>query len=160
MEKITVEDGLEKNKRWIFSRSLMYAKNNWHDAEDISSETTMRALMQKNGWANSILDFRGWLYGVMSNSLKSYHWGTNRKTMRPMEDSFDTEYNEQEIEADQDLIDVNMIIDQLPYPEVAKLNGMGYTNDEIGEIIGRSRVIVIKRAKRNREFYNELTRTS
>lgn len=155
MEKITVEAGIEKYSRFIFYRALHFNKFNYHDAEDLASETIMRALMQKNGWRNSILSFISWINGVMMNALKSFQWGTNR-TGRVDTVGFEhDEYEELASDGDQELIDVNMLIEKLPYPEIAKLNGMGYTNEEIAAIIGRSRVVVIKRAKRNREFYME-----
>lgn len=158
MDKISVEDGLAKYERWVFGRALRFTRQNWHDAEDLASETRMRALMQRNGWANSVLSFQSWLYGVMSNALKSFHWGTARAVGRHVDAVvFDTEYEEsqQEVEPDQALIDMNLIIESLPYPEVAKLHGAGYTNQEMSKILGVNRVYVINRAKENRRHYME-----
>ncbi len=155
MEKITVEAGIEKYGRLIFYKALRFNKFNYHDAEDLASETVMRALMQKNGWKNSILSFMSWINGVMMNALKSFQWGTSRAGRVYTVGFEHDEYEELASDGDQEFIDANMIIEKLPYPEVAKLNGMGYTNEEIASIIGRSRVVVIKRAKRNREFYME-----
>ena len=156
MEKITVEAGIEKYGRLIFYKALRFNKFNYHDAEDLASETIMRALMQKNGWKNSILSFMSWINGVMMNALKTYQGLATRVSNRLDISGFEhDEYEELASDGDQELIDANMIIESLPYPEIAKLNGMGYTNEEIASIIGRSRVVVIKRAKRNREFYME-----
>lgn len=158
MEKLTVEQGLEKYKKYMFRIAYRRAKGNYHDAEDIVSEANYLALSDEHGWLEFPAHFRQWvhykvmkaghifLFGHASKRDASHYLNDDEKGLNLIQDDDVTP-----------AVVAMSEIQRLPYPTFALCRYIGYTNEEIISALGITERELNKQSKANRLAFEDIS---
>lgn len=156
MSKVLVEEALIKEKRFMLYIANRLVKGDYHEAEDLVSSATILALERKKDfYEGNINKFNTWIKYIIMTARHSYKF--NRRTiMESLEYSSNFEIEDENI-PDFDTTNTILlsVVQSLPYPNIAMWRYMGYMNKEITEFTGTSVTDIERKARANREYYNE-----
>lgn len=160
MDKVTVEEYLVKERKFMMYIAYKFVKNNYHDAEDLVSEATILALKTKNKFYESTYKFTTWIKYVIMTA-RQYFKNGRWKVIDTIDLSLSIEDDDKNIEEFDGTNTILMSeIQSLPFPSIAMWRFMGYKTKEIVEFTGTSCSDIERKVKANKEYYNELTRIS
>lgn len=147
-------DMLVNNKRFMMYKALHLTGYNYHDAEDLVSETMILALNKVDDWERQGCKFTSWIRWRMLDAVKYFRFG--RHIPQPLiflNDSKDAQVTDSQL----DDISFFHLVGKLPFPKLAVMNEQGYFDREIAKELGVSRQTVHKWHKANKEAYEVLT---
>ena len=144
---------LVENKRFMMYKALHLVGYNYHDAEDLVSETIILALTKCDDWYKQTCKFTSWIRWRMLDSMRCYKYGYH--TVKP---SLMPKYISTIAVTDTSLDDVLFLetLAKLPFPKLAVMNEQGYFDREIAKTLGVSRQTIHKWHKANKEHYEDL----
>lgn len=151
----SMEDLLIQHKRFMMYRAFRIVGDNYHDAEDLVSETMLLALTKIEDWNKQTCKFTSWIKWRMLDAAKYFRFGCHTPQVKIYQnDAEDLHFNVPDLrEGDADLM---LIIGKLPYPKLAVMNEQGYFDREIAAAFGVSRPTIHKWHKANKEHYEVL----
>lgn len=144
---------LVENRRFMMYKALHLVGYNYHDAEDLVSETIILALTKCDDWYKQTCKFTSWIRWRMLDAVKYFRFG--RHIQQPLiflNDSKDAQVTDSAL----DDIEFFNAVSKLPFPKLAVMNEQGYFDREIAEALGVSRQTVHKWHKANKEHYEDL----
>lgn len=157
MEKLTIEQGLEKYNRYIKWKAYRLSNGNYHDAEDIVSEAMCLVYRDRAAWNAFDNNFRHWISQRLYSAARRYKYG-GESTLDALNSTqeMDAGYVETFYKTEESIVMPMSEIQDMPHPNVAVYRYMGYENQEIAELIGVSVRTVKQRAKDNADHYKGL----
>lgn len=154
MKEESIESLLINSRRFLMWKALHIVGGDYHDAQDLVSETIILALTKKEEWGRQTCKFNSWIRWRMLDAAKYFRFG--RHIPQPLiflSDKFTAEIPPTAL----DDIEFMKLIEKLPFPAVAIMNEQGYFDREIAKKIGVSRPIVQRMQNSNREAYRNIT---